>query len=266
MVKAYGFAGGTIPSEDAFTGLAVSLASDAPVRFVSMVKNGLSTQMRPPLVELAPSTVVAHIPTSNTEKNTTADETPGASAPARMHRMQRYADAKHCAPSTYAFSCAVAGSLCNGAPFRGCQMQLDTFERAGCSTEVELQGDIWEQRHNSSSCTAAALRSGDTGTRIGEADSKRYRGTCGATTLEASDCMYGQRGAWRISHATRGLEVCVALCRCCARCRYVSFSAKFQDCSWFNDEKCNPDERLIRSGKLRRSDGAVASSYVTVRV
>ena len=56
------------------------------------------------------------------------------------------------------------------------------------------------------------------------------------------------------------LEVCVAMCACCPRCRYVSYSAVNHDCSWHHE--C--DMRALST--LPGNAEAHGSSYTTIAV
>ena len=53
-------------------------------------------------------------------------------------------------------------------------------------------------------------------------------GYCAVTEFGA-DCASDESGAWKAA----SLDKCVALCRCCARCSYVSFTAAGGECSWY---------------------------------
>ena len=69
------------------------------------------------------------------------------------------------------------------------------------------------------------------------------QGFCGETIDgEAGDCYEGDKGMWRVNSRGSGrvdginnLEDCVARCRCCPRCRHISFSQSpaHLDCSWY---------------------------------
>jgi hypothetical protein len=233
----------TTPYEDVFTGLAVTLAADAPVRYVSMPKNGMATMLTSRL-EMAPSTVVAHLSRKDV-------------APMHMLTAQHYARAHHCAPAAHEVECFVNGTLCNGAPFTGCTTRAATFEQARCSLEAE---DVARPDRLAAgmavSCALDALRTTRTGAPHGRLKrSQAYvgRGTCSLTEFGPSNCIDGTKGAWE---AARSLESCVALCHCCAQCHYVSFSADQNDCSWFR--QC--DEHALTS------HGSPANTFVTVRV
>jgi hypothetical protein len=68
-----------------------------------------------------------------------------------------------------------------------------------------------------------------------------HDGYCAVTTDgDAGDCQHGDKGSfplepesfdlWSIAH-----HRCVARCSACARCRFVSISVFYKDCSWFHD-------------------------------
>ena len=47
-----------------------------------------------------------------------------------------------------------------------------------------------------------------------------------------SDCERAEYGAWQTPTT---LRECVNACQGCARCNYISFSARNRDCSWFHN-------------------------------
>ena len=86
-----------------------------------------------------------------------------------------------------------------------------------------------------------------------------HAGFCALTEGEG-DCAAGAQGAWEMGRAGTAEGVgsvagCVRRCRECARCTYVSFSLKHEDCSWFYD--CDVTQ-------LKRPPGL--ESFRTVRV
>jgi hypothetical protein len=67
-------------------------------------------------------------------------------------------------------------------------------------------------------------------------------GYCAVTRGGPSDCAAGSMGSWRLSAEARkrwrldaALAECVARCRGCERCRYISVSARHGDCSWTHE-------------------------------
>ena len=57
------------------------------------------------------------------------------------------------------------------------------------------------------------------------------RGHCGVTEV-GGDCVAGQHGAWE---GVLTLQACIARCSRCPRCNYVSYSRKYDDCSWYHE-------------------------------
>lgn len=62
---------------------------------------------------------------------------------------------------------------------------------------------------------------------------RRADGYC-EKTVGFSDCRAGAIGSYDQGPASRSLDECVAACRACRNCRFVSFSAANRDCSWFS--------------------------------
>ena len=68
-------------------------------------------------------------------------------------------------------------------------------------------------------------------------------GTCGTTTY-GGDCNASPRGAWNTTSAhIASVDACAAKCAACSRCNFVSFSAKNEDCSWY--EACDWNELQV---------------------
>ena len=64
-----------------------------------------------------------------------------------------------------------------------------------------------------------------------------FVGPCG-TASDAGDCSSGSKGSWSMSEREASswesaAASCVRRCKACDRCRYVSFSTQWKDCSWF---------------------------------
>ena len=65
------------------------------------------------------------------------------------------------------------------------------------------------------------------------------RGSCGDTQEgDAGDCIRGKHGSFGqpggSSHLADSVSACLQLCSQCSRCRYISVSARFSDCSWYS--------------------------------
>ena len=64
-------------------------------------------------------------------------------------------------------------------------------------------------------------------------------GYCGETS-GAGDCNSSNVGSWKLTSQqstdwSAAARACTTRCERCARCRYVSFSLRWRDCSWFSD-------------------------------
>ena len=76
---------------------------------------------------------------------------------------------------------------------------------------------------------------------------------------DGGDCSAGDSGSWSLGkHHIRSLQACVARCRQCARCGFVSYSAApvHSECSWYSD--CDLDDLRIPP--------PTGPDYVSVRV
>uniref|UniRef100_A0A7S0IYW6 Uncharacterized protein n=1 Tax=Calcidiscus leptoporus TaxID=127549 RepID=A0A7S0IYW6_9EUKA len=86
----------------------------------------------------------------------------------------------------------------------------------------------------------------DTSGATGGAVLGRWRaGYCAATPdsrandgTEAGDCIGGSLGSWPLlldeTHSWQAAaRACAAMCSHCARCRFISYSLRYADCSWF---------------------------------
>lgn len=60
-------------------------------------------------------------------------------------------------------------------------------------------------------------------------------GYCGVTKAGESDCLSGEQGNFGFSGSTwsNATARCLARCKACRRCRYISVSMELRDCSWF---------------------------------
>ena len=89
----------------------------------------------------------------------------------------------------------------------------------------------------------ALLRSGEL-TGVGVSPfaawrSRAARGSCGVTQEgDVGDCNRSTQGSFgwpgRSSRLADAVGACLHSCSQCSRCRYVSVSARFSDCSWFS--------------------------------
>ena len=98
-----------------------------------------------------------------------------------------------------------------------------------CSNQVVELGTVWDERHDNGSCAHAAVHAPKGVLPEGVAQGN---GACGATE-NGGDCATDSQGAWPMAAPRHSLTTCIAMCRCCERCRYISYSAQNGDCSWF---------------------------------
>ena len=122
-----------------------------------------------------------------------------------------------------------------------------TEARLSCEPDCPKPGHTAARRARRFAFSNAALRL--TRERTAAADARREAslrwqrsaspGFCAVTeqSPNASSCV-GGKGSWRMpAHVgtswPRAGRWCEARCRGCARCRYISLSLRFQDCSWF---------------------------------
>lgn len=82
-------------------------------------------------------------------------------------------------------------------------------------------------------------------------------GFCAATDPAPGDCERGDKGYWPLSgHAVSdgwlgAARACLERCGRCSRCRFVSISVRYLDCSWFNTcdvTSLHSDPSSFRSG------------------
>ena len=95
---------------------------------------------------------------------------------------------------------------------------------------------------------------------------KSTPGVCGLTAPPAwagdeGDCIHGDRASIKASAAgIRDLQDCMRACDACARCAYVSFSQRDDDCSWY--ASCPDPSRLM---SVATSDFVTARALETSR-
>ena len=73
-------------------------------------------------------------------------------------------------------------------------------------------------------------------------------GYCAPTkSVYGGDCHAGLSGSWMAKeHGIFSLDGCMARCRLCPQCNFVSFSSLQNDCSWYND--CRQPLQLEHGG------------------
>ena len=209
-----------VPWEDAFVGLALAQAANGSGLTAvdiggTLTDLGAYTEpwthhLRADALGLAPSTLVFH----DTNKR-----------PSRLVQAQRWAKQHHCHPKEQQLSCLAPWTACNGARWLRCRATRATYAASGCGTTIkQLSGGFRPQRTDAhlEECSRSSAAEGGA-PLVGQSS-----GYCAVTEFGA-DCASDESGAWKAA----SLDKCVALCRCCARCSYVSFTAAGGECSWY---------------------------------
>ncbi len=99
-------------------------------------------------------------------------------------------------------------------------------------------------------------------------------GFCGATAdNDPGDCSQDAGGSWALGkqHSVswpKAAEVCITMCLGCRRCRFVTVSRRYAECSWF--ATCALDRLQSigadhRSGRVHRSDDDAELPGVSLR-
>ena len=106
---------------------------------------------------------------------------------------------------------------------------------------------------------AAAAAAGGTGGGGGWPAAAAVRGFCGITNDGVEgDCGRGDKGSWNTrEHRVRSFADCAARCVACARCRYVTYAADEDDCSWYSGcalDRLGPDPAFL-SVRVRHDGG-----------
>tara|TARA_B110001452_G_scaffold131217_1_gene109023 strand:+ start:741 stop:2318 length:1578 start_codon:yes stop_codon:yes gene_type:complete len=97
---------------------------------------------------------------------------------------------------------------------------------------------------------------------------RSVHGHCGITGSSEGDCEIGLNGAFGLEAADvqggwkGAAAACVARCQGCARCRFVTVSLQYKDCSWYHacDLASIKPEKLFRTGRV---EGTQAQQLAT---
>ena len=107
-------------------------------------------------------------------------------------------------------------------------------------------GDDTSDTTTTTTTTTTSEGGGAPTTQLHQPQPQPRYGYCAPTkTGDAGDCAHGSSGSWRIGDGAsrvRDVAGCVARCRGCGRCRYVSVSLREGDCSWYH--ACDMDALL----------------------
>ena len=90
-----------------------------------------------------------------------------------------------------------------------------------------------------------------------------YSGYCGVTS-GATDCERAAKGSWALTHSQRydwatARRACEQLCHSCRNCKFISFSLKHGDCSWFR--RCDLGGALLHEVAGFRSVALPAATH-----
>jgi hypothetical protein len=151
----------------------------------------------------------------------------------------------------------LVGVVCGGARWQAWNYEETAEASEPCSNQAVELGTVWDERHDNASCAHAALHAPKGVLPEGVSQGN---GACGATE-NGGDCATDSQGAWPMAPSRHSLATCIAMCRCCERCRYISYSAQNEDCSWF--AKCKMG-RLTHP--LTAGSSNLGNTYTTVEV
>ena len=90
-------------------------------------------------------------------------------------------------------------------------------------------------------------------------------GYCNATSTSLASCTRQKNGAVSMhpkEGTVTGARECVQYCRRCANCRFVSFSARYNDCSWHS--QCDFDH--LHTGSIPGERNGSADTFLTLHV
>ena len=134
-------------------------------------------------------------------------------------------------------------------------MPLDT-ESAPINAAIVARAQAALGRHNAEMVWAAPAMDAPNDCCVPDLCRKREEGhgCCGATDEKECGAHGFSSGMWKKPSAT-SLEGCVALCKKCAVCAFVSYSKSRGDCSWYDAGACDLD-------KLTYEDGSYLSQAV----
>ena len=239
---------GMAACDDAFVGYSVAQLADSgePLHYVSMPSDAYQPKSWTGLKLTAPA-VAVHL---HKQRSTS-----------KSWRYIRVAHAwklrNHCErpQELQLHTRTLSGVVCGGARWQAWSYQ-DTAEASKpCPTQAVQLVRSWDERHYNGSCAHAAVHAPEA---VPEGVS-HGNGACGAPEKGPGDCATDDQGAWPMSPPKHSLATCIAMCRCCERCRYISFSAENKDCSWF--AACRMD-RLTQPN----TGGTTHLAYTSVKV
>lgn len=122
-------------------------------------------------------------------------------------------------------------SITGSAP-PNCLLEFQVKLRDGCARDANESSSNQGSRVPLNALTATWL-------------SEALPGFCGPTKAGRSDCLRGDKGSWPLAslvpgklrgpdYAYAATRACIRRCLRCARCRAISVSMHWDDCSWFS--------------------------------
>ena len=243
---------GTNAYEDAFIGYSVAQLVDSgePLHYVSMPPGVYMDSKAATGLEIAAPAVAVHLYAKNAQ-----------SRPWKfIHVAHEWKLRNHCErPHTLRASWGPhpLGAVCGGARWKAWHYGKTTADASEpCSGQAVQLGTIWDERHDNRSCAHAALHAPKGVPKT----LSRGIGACGATE-NGGDCDTDDQGAWPMAPPRHSLATCIAMCRCCERCHYISYSAQHEDCSWFTACQLSNLQQPATAGATD-----LGRTYTTVKV
>ena len=214
---------GMTACDDAFIGYAVAQLADSgdPLHYVSMPPDAYEGKSRAGLRLAAPA-VAVHLHKKHSKS--------------KSWRFIRVAHnwkvhGNHCErPLKLQRTRHLAGLVCGGARWQGWHYKDTAEANEPCSNHAVQLVRSWDERRDNGSCAHAALHAPKGALPEGLSHGN---GACGTTEKGPGDCATDDQGVWPMAPPRHSLATCIAMCRCCERCRYISYSAQSGDCSWF---------------------------------
>jgi hypothetical protein len=214
---------GMTACDDAFIGYTVAQLADSgePLHYVSMPSDAYAGKSRVGL-QLAAPAVAVHLHKKH--------------AKSKSWRFIRVAHqwklrGNHCErPLKLQHTRRLAGVVCGGARWQDWFYNDSAEPSEPCSNQAVQLVRSWDERHADGSCAHAALHAP---MGVLPEGVSHGNGACGAAEKGPGDCATDDQGVWPMAPPRHSLATCIAMCRCCERCRYISYSAQSGDCSWF---------------------------------
>ena len=242
---------GMTACDDAFIGFAVAQLTDSgePLHYISMPSDAYEGKSRAGLRLAAPA-VVVHLHKKH--------------AKSKSWRFIRVAHewklrGNHCErPQKLQRTRRLTGVVCGGARWQDWFYKHTAEASEPCSNQAVQLVRSWDERHDNGSCAHAALHAPK---GVSPEGVSHGNGACGAIEKGPGDCATDDQGTWPMAPPRHSLATCIAMCSCCERCRYISYSAQSGDCAWFAACKMGRLTHPATGGSSR-----LENTYTTVEV